>query len=160
MENNPTSNNLSFKSGKAKKHATPNPKYKQHFCKACEIYVNINYLTEHKRTKKHKKLEDEKTDKTTIEYINKKIVEEIKELEYKHNDFIIGKENIQKHIEITINDMKTLKTKINEMVYDYKMFQYELEKSKQEYQKFDDDIKIIEQELSAKKLVSSYVNKK
>jgi hypothetical protein len=46
------------------------------------------------------------------------------------------------------------------MIYEYKMSQYGLGKSKQEYMKLSDDIKNIEQELCAKKLVSSYVNKK
>ena len=52
-ETSQTINSIFLTNGKEKKHLQPSTKYPMRLCKACNIHIAENYLSNHKRTNKH-----------------------------------------------------------------------------------------------------------
>lgn len=153
-------NAIFISNGKQKKHLQPNDKYPMRLCKACNIMVAENYLSNHKKTTKHlinqqKKEEDDK--KNDINYIKIQLEKEVKDLEYKLTSFQASQEALNKHINKMADEMANLE---NERAELYEKIQHQMHHMKnmtQEKQNFENDINKIKMELDKKRTIYNYM---
>lgn len=153
------SNPIFKSSGKLKKHLEKSNKYPMRLCQCCNIMVVENYLSNHKKTNKHKQKLQEYTDNNNINYLNNKINDEIKDLEFKLSSLMTGKEEIN-------NELKRLDNEYDKINHEYDKFsdmlslkKYEIKQMKIEDINLNETIKKVEAEINSKKLLSTYLTK-
>jgi len=158
-ETSQTINSIFLTNGKEKKHLQPSTKYPMRLCKACNIHIAENYLSNHKRTNKHlinQQIREEKEKKTNIHYVNDKLIQEIKELEYKLKSFEDGKKAINNTLVTLDNEYDIIQNqydKYNDML---SIKKYEINQMKIEHNNFNDVIKKVTEELNTKKQILEY----
>jgi len=160
-ETSQTINSIFISNGKQKKHLQPNNKYPMRLCKACNIMVAENYLSNHKKTSKHlpnqqKKEENDK--KNDVNYISDKLNQEIKDLEYKLSSFQSSLQSIIQHIDKMSDEMVNLE---NQRADIYEKMQHQIHHIKNmdaERKTFENDINIIKIQLDKKRTIYNYMN--
>jgi hypothetical protein len=147
-------------SGKLKKHLEKSNKYPMRLCQCCNIMVVENYLSNHKKTIKHKQKLQEYTDNNNIEYLNNKINEEIKDLENKLTSFQNGKDEINNELKKLDEEYNIIQNEYNKYSDMLSLKKYEIKQMKIEDNNLNEAIKKVEAEINAKKLLSTYLEKK
>jgi hypothetical protein len=143
-------------SGKLKKHLEKSNKYPMRLCQCCNIMVVENYLSNHKKTTKHKQKLQEYNDNTNIEYLNNKISDEIKDLENKLTSFMNGKEEIIESLQNLEEEYNIIQNEYNKYSDMLSLKKYEIKQMKIEDNNLDEAIKKVDAEINAKKLLSTY----
>jgi predicted RNase H-like nuclease (RuvC/YqgF family) len=155
-----TESTVFISNGKSKKYLQDNDKYPMRLCKACNIKVAENYLSNHKKTSKHilnQSKYEEGQKKGTVDYVYNKLNNEIKELEYKINDFkksneslILHTENMKKELHDLENERADITEKMHHSIHHLKNM--EAEKTT-----FEENINKLNIELEKKRLIFTYM---
>jgi chromosome segregation ATPase len=164
MTDTETSQNISsifIANGKQKKHLQPSTKYPMRLCKACNIMVVENYLSNHKKTSKHlanqqKKEENDK--KNDVNYISDKLNQEIKDLEYKLTSFQSSLQSIIQHIDKMSDEMVNLENQRADIYEKMQHQKHHMNNMDIERKTFENDINTIKIQLDKKRTIYNYMN--
>lgn len=159
-ETSQTINSIFISNGKQKKHLQPNDKYPMRLCKACNIMVAENYLSNHKKTTKHlinQHRRDEEAKKNDVNYITDNLNKEIKDLEYKLTSFQASQEALNKHIDQMTNEMANLENQRAEIYEKMQHTNHHIKNMNEEKKNFENDINKIKMELDKKRTIYNYM---
>jgi chromosome segregation ATPase len=158
-EGSQTISSVFLTNGKQKKHLQPSTKYPMRLCKACNIHIAENYLSNHKRTSKHlanQANKEEREKRNNVNYINDKLNQEIRDLEYKLRSFEDGKESINKSITKLEQEFYKISDEYANLHESLNLKSYEIKQMQKEINNFNETINKINDELNTKRQILNY----
>jgi chromosome segregation ATPase len=156
-----TESTVFISNGKSKKYLQDNNKYPMRLCKACNIKVAENYLSNHKKTSKHIANQcsyDEEQKKGTVDYVYNKLNSEINELENKINDFKKSNEVLILHTENMKNELYNLESERAEIAEKMQHHMHHMKNMEAEKKTFEENINKLSIELEKKRLIFTYMS--